>query len=115
MLHHQNNNLLNERSLKSFLHLLHRIEHLIRDLQILIFLKNHLISIKSTPKISLTVFLGGCCLQNSTATNTFQSFYKQTDRENQQSLSHQYNHTVLVGNINHHEYAEPSPPSSHQL
>ena len=56
MLRHQNNNLLSGQSQGNFQHLLHRIEHPNRDLQILTFLKNLLISIESTPKIVLQYF-----------------------------------------------------------
>lgn len=63
MLHHLNSNLSNVQSLKSFQHLLHQREHPNLDLHILTFPKNLLVSTVSTPKISLTVFLGGCRLQ----------------------------------------------------
>ena len=63
MLHHLNSNLSNVQSLKSFQHLSHQTEHPNLDLHILTFPKNSLISTVSTPKNSLTVFLGGCCLQ----------------------------------------------------
>ena len=51
MLRHRSNNLPNGRSLKSFQHLLHRIEHLNLALHTLIILKIALISILTTPKI----------------------------------------------------------------